>query len=210
MSPQMTGAQPSPAEKSAGIGCFAYSLAFIFLLLSPLIIYLVLVAVGGILIVADPIVPVDSIVILSGDSGDRLAMAADMLKRGYANTLLITNTDHAANRLLTSEAEALGFDNSRIFITDRAVDSTRDEARAVKQFAEDHGWSAFMVVTDPYHSFRTRLIFQHELRGSGVTISVRPVVGHWFKSSTWFFSCEGWQAVFLEIAKLINYLIFHI
>ncbi|HOM66735.1 MAG: hypothetical protein BWX85_00985 [Chloroflexi bacterium ADurb.Bin120] len=210
MSPQLISAQPSSAEKSAGRGCIVYSNAFIFLLLSPLIIYLVLAAVGGFLIVADPIVPVDAIVILSGDSGDRLAMAADLLKRGYADTLLITNTDPAANQLLASEAEALGFDNSRIFITERAVDSTRDEARAVKQFAEDHGWSAFMVVTDPYHSFRTRLIFRHELRGSGVTISVRPVVGHWFKSSTWFFSCAGWQAVFLEIAKLFNYLLFHI
>ncbi|HQA28015.1 MAG TPA: hypothetical protein PLA02_02210, partial [Brevefilum fermentans] len=82
MSPQLISAQPSSAEKSAGRGCIVYSNAFIFLLLSPLIIYLVLAAVGGFLIVADPIVPVDAIVILSGDSGDRLAMAADLLKRG--------------------------------------------------------------------------------------------------------------------------------
>ncbi len=77
------------------------------------------------------------------------------------------------------------------------------------QFAQDQGWSSFMVVTDPYHSFRTRLIFRREFRGSEVTISVRPVVGHWFQSSTWFYSREGWEVVILEIVKLFNYLVFH-
>jgi uncharacterized SAM-binding protein YcdF (DUF218 family) len=184
-------------------------IALLIIVLSPLILYLSLIATGAFLIVADPLQPVDAIVILSGDSGDRLGMAAEMLARGHAYNLVITNTDRTANRRLAREAEALGFDRDRIFITDLAVDSTLDESRAVLQFANDQGWSSFMVVTDPYHSFRTRFIFRRELRGSGVTISVRPVVGHWFQSSTWFYSREGWQVVFLEFAKLFNYLLFH-
>jgi len=190
-------------------GCSIFMLALLFILLSPLLIYFSLVAVGSILIVADPIVPVDAVVILSGDSGDRLGMAADMLERGYVYNLVITNTDRAANRRLARAAEDLGFDRDRIFITDLEVDSTLDESRAVLQFAQDKGWTSFMVVTDPYHSFRTRFIFRRELRGSGVTISVRPVVGHWFRSSTWFYHREGWRFVFLEFGKLFNYLLFH-
>lgn len=209
MTNQTTGAQPSSQRRSAITGCSVLLIVFLVVLLSPLFIYLSLVSVGAILIVADPIEPVDAIVILSGDSGDRLAMAADMLERGYAYNLVITNTDRTANRRLAREAQALGFDRERIFITDLAVDSTLDESRAVRQIAQDQGWSSFMVVTDPYHSFRTRLIFRRELRGSGITISVRPVVGHWFRSTTWFFQREGWQVVFLEIAKLFNYLVFH-
>ncbi|MFU8827511.1 MAG: YdcF family protein [Brevefilum sp.] len=209
MTNQTTRAQPSNQGRSAITGCSLLLIVFLVVLLSPLFIYLSLVSVGAILIVADPIEPVDAIVILSGDSGDRLAMAADMLERGYAYNLVITNTDRTANRRLAREAQALGFDRERIFITDLAVDSTLDESRAVRQFAQDQGWSSFMVVTDPYHSFRTRLIFRRELRGSGITISVRPVVGHWFRSTTWFYQREGWQVVFLEIAKLFNYLVFH-
>jgi len=136
-------------------------------------------------------------------------MAAEMLNRGHVNNLVITNTDRTANRRLAQEAEKLGFDEDRIFITDLEVDSTLDEARAVLKFARQQGWSSFMVVTDPFHSFRTRVIFRRELRGSGVSISVRPVVGHWFRSSTWFFSRAGWNAVILEITKLFKYLLFH-
>ena len=210
MTYQPEGVQRSGKRRASITGCSVFTVVLLFLCLSPLIVYLSLVSIGAILIVADPIVPVDAIVILSGDSGDRLAMAADMLSRGYAYNLVITNTDRAANRRLAREAEALGFDRERIFITDLTVDSTLDESRAVLQFAQDQGWSSFMVVTDPYHSFRTRFIFRQELRGSGINISVRPVVGHWFQSTTWFFSREGWQVVFLEIAKLANYLLFHI
>lgn len=209
MTNQTTGVQPSSQGRSANTGCSELLIVFLVVLLSPLLIYLSLVSVGAFLIVADPIEPVDAIVILSGDSGDRLATAADMLERGYAYNLVITNTDRTANRRLAREAQALGFDRERIFITDLAVDSTLDESRAVRQIAQDQGWSSFMVVTDPYHSFRTRLIFRRELRDSGITISVRPVVGHWFRSTTWFFQREGWQMVFLEIAKLFNYLVFH-
>lgn len=183
--------------------------SMLILVILPIVTYLALVALGAILIVADPIVPVDAVVVLSGDSGYRLAMAADMLERGYVNNLVITNTDRTVNRRLAREAEALGFDRNRIYITDLEVDSTLDESRALLQFAQDQGWSSFMVVTDPYHSFRTRLIFRRELRGSEVTISVRPVVGHWFQSSTWFYSREGWEVVILEIVKLFNYLVFH-
>lgn len=200
---------PKQSRKIALTGCSAFLVILLIILITPVLVYFSLVAVGSILIVADPIVPVDAVVILSGDGGDRLRMAADMLERGHVYNLVITNTDRAANRRLAREAEALGFERDRIFVTDLEVDSTMDEARAVLQFARDQGWSSFMVVTDPYHSFRTRLVFRWELRGSGVSISVRPVVGHWFRSSTWFYHRDGWRYVFLEFGKFFNYLVFH-
>lgn len=201
--------QSSRKRVTALSGCAIVLVSFMIVVITPILIYFSMVALGAILIVADPIVPVDAVVILSGDAGDRLGMAADMLERGYVNNLVITNTDLTANRQLANDAVALGFDRSRIYITDLAVDSTRDEARAVLQFARVQGWSSFMVVTDPFHSFRARIVFQRELRGSGITISVRPVVGHWFRSNTWFRYQEGWQFVFLEITKLFSYLLFH-
>jgi uncharacterized SAM-binding protein YcdF (DUF218 family) len=201
--------QPFDRNTRSGPSCSGIALFLLILGLSPIILYLFLTTIGAILIVADPIVPVDAVVILSGDTGERLEMAAEMLNRGHVNNLVITNTDRTANRRLAQEAEKLGFDEDRIFITDLEVDSTLDEARAVLKFARQQGWSSFMVVTDPFHSFRTRVIFRRELRGSGVSISVRPVVGHWFRSSTWFFSRAGWNAVILEITKLFKYLLFH-
>jgi len=181
---------------------------FVFgIVLAGIIAYVGLIAVGALLIVADPIKPVDAVVVLSGDDGDRLALAIEMHIQGFAPNLVITDTSNAANRLLVREAEEGGFPKANIYVTNLQVDSTLDEARAVLELAQSEGWDELMVVTDPFHSFRARQIFRQELRGSGVQISVRPVVGHWFRSSTWFLHSEGWRFVFLEFAKLFSYFI---
>ncbi len=172
-----------------------------------LFIYIALVGVGGVLIVADPIQEVDAVVVLSGDDGDRLELAIEMHEQGLAPNLVITNVEDSINQRLAAEAQAGGFPSNAIFITKLEVDSTVDEALAVRELASQKGWTTLMVVTDPYHSFRARFIFRRELRGSGVAIAVRPVAGHWFRSPSWFFHGEGWQFVFLEITKLISYLL---
>lgn len=207
MTSQMSSHHQEGFGQKISSGCGCISAFFLGTLLLVLTAYFSLILLGAIMIVADPIEPVDAVVILSGDDGNRLVMAADMLDRGYVYRLVITNTNRPANRRLLREAEQAGFNRQNIFITDMQVDSTLDEARAVLQFARDQGWTALMVVTDPYHSFRTRLIFQLEFRGSGIDIYVRPVVGHWFRSSTWFYYPDGWRVVFLEISKMVGYLL---
>jgi uncharacterized SAM-binding protein YcdF (DUF218 family) len=177
------------------------------ILLFGLILYLALVSIGAVLIVADPITSVDAVVVLSGDDGDRLALAIEMHERGLAPSLVITDTTRQANRILIQEAVAGGFPEDEIYVTDMQVDSTVDEAKAVRSFAQDRGWDSLMIVTDPYHSFRTRFIFRRELRNSGIEIYIRPVVGHWFRSPSWFLRPEGWQFAFLEISKFFSYLV---
>ena len=173
-----------------------------------LLSYLGFIAIGAVLIVADPIESVDAVVILSGDDGDRLALAIEMHEKGYAPNLVITDTTNAASRRLAQEAQDGGFSKSQIYITEDQVDSTLDEALAVRNLALEQGWTELMVVTDPYHSFRARFIFRWELRGTGIQITVRPIVGHWFRSPSWFLYPEGWQYVFLEIVKSISYLFY--
>jgi len=169
--------------------------------------YLCLITVGGLLIVADPIENVDAVVVLSGGTGDRLALAIEMLENGFTENLVITDTNLAANDRLKVDALKGGFRRESIFITDMPVESTYEEALAVGDFALIQGWDRLMIVTDPYHSFRTRFIFHRELQEDDIEVFVRPVAGHWFRSATWFYRREGWQFVFLEIAKFFNYLL---
>jgi uncharacterized SAM-binding protein YcdF (DUF218 family) len=129
-----------------------------------------------------------------------------MHERGIAPNLVITDTDRASNARLRAEAIEGGFPREAVYITDLPVDSTYEEALAVMDLASANGWTRLMGVTDPYHSFRTRFIFRRELSGSGLTILVRPVGGHWFRSADWFLNKEGWQFVLLEVAKFFNYL----
>lgn len=189
--------------------CLGWSSVLLAVFIIPVLVYIGLIGLGAVLIIADPIHPVDAVVILSGDQGDRLGMAGDLLMRGFVNNLVITNTDEVANQQLVQDAIRIGFVPENIYITHSQVNSTLDEARALQEFAKSKGWKAFMIVTDPPHSLRTRLIFRQELRASGISIYVRPVVGHWFRSTNWFFTLDGWNYMFLEIGKIFNYLVFH-
>jgi uncharacterized SAM-binding protein YcdF (DUF218 family) len=165
------------------------------------------VAVGAILIVADPVDKVNAVVVLSGDDGDRLDLALYMLEKDFVSSLVLTNTNNTANAVLRREAIAGGFSPARISLTPERVDSTVEEAEAVRALAESKHWSDLMVVTDPYHSLRTRLIFRDVFAGTGITIRVRPVAGHWFRSTTWFFHPRGWRMAGLEVVKVIFYLL---
>jgi len=197
--------QPDPQRKFFGSGCSCFAYTLVGLVVLPLVLYMVLVAVGAALIVSDPLESVDAVVVLSGGEGDRLAVAIQMYQEGYAPNLVITDTERAANARLRSEAIEGGFPRSSVIITDLPVESTYDEALAVRDLAISEGWNALMIVTDPYHSFRTRIIFRGELLPDGISVLVRPIEGHWFQSTNWFFQADGWRVVFLEITKLINY-----
>jgi uncharacterized SAM-binding protein YcdF (DUF218 family) len=183
------------------------SLALLGVVVGLVLIYFILVGVGGFLIVSDPSEgPVDAVVILSGGEGDRLSVAVEMLENGLTHNLVITDADRGANARLREKAINEGFDRLNIFITEAHVDSTYEEAIAVRDITLAQGWERLMIVTDPYHSYRTRLIFHRELESSDIEVFVRPVTGHWFRSTSWFFQKEGWQFVFLEIAKMMNYI----
>ena len=201
---QTKGNSGNGCRRSTLGGCSCVTLTLLALVLLPAVVYLALVATGALLIVSDPVQRVDAVVVLSGGAGDRLALAVEMHAEGYAPFLVITDTSSGMNNRMVREAVRGGFPRERIFVTDLQVESTYDEALAVRDLALQQNWTSLMVVTDPYHTFRTRLIFNRELRGSGIEILVHPVRGHWFNSRTWFFRPEGWQMVLLELGKLIN------
>ena len=118
------------------------------LIVVPLLLYFCLIVLGGLLIVADPIEMVDAVVVLSGGTGDRIALAIDMLENGFTQNMVITDTNLAANERLWVDAFK-GVGRESIYITDLAVESTYEEALAVRNFALSQGWGRLMIVTDP-------------------------------------------------------------
>jgi uncharacterized SAM-binding protein YcdF (DUF218 family) len=186
-------------------GCSHTILAILAVSIGIGFINLGLVGIGAILIVSDPIQPVDAVVVLSGDDGDRLALAIEMHDQGIAPKLVITDTTEEANELLVGEAQRGGFAPGDIILTPIQVRNTVDEARAVRELAQNNGWGVIMVVTDPFHSLRTRIVFRRELRQLDLEVLVRPVVGHWFRSTTWFLHPQGWVFVVNEIFKFFTY-----
>jgi uncharacterized SAM-binding protein YcdF (DUF218 family) len=201
----LTAPPIAPARRLLAAGMAALILA------AALITFnLMLVALGGLLIIADPLEPAQVVVVLSGGSGDRIQEAARILQEKNASRLIITHPEPEpggeTTNLQRQEALNAGIPGGDILITGSHGNSTYAEALELRRFLEERGLVSALVVTDPFHSFRTRLIFREVFRGSGIDINVRPVRDHWYRSSTWWTTSEGWQATLSEYMKLFAYL----
>jgi len=183
----------------------------------PLLILIGIVglwAMGGLLIVADRLQQADAIVVLSGGDDERIKYAARLYQNGYGRYLVLTETgiSYPGNPMpATARAINLAVDQGvpeeLILTPEVVVKSTADEAQTVRKTAEASDFSKLIVVTDPYHTFRTRLIFRWIFRESGIKVMVHPVSGHWYDSLTWFLSPEGWKTTLSEYVKTIGFII---
>jgi uncharacterized SAM-binding protein YcdF (DUF218 family) len=170
-------------------------------------------AAGAFLVVADPVVKADAVVVLSGGGPERARTAAEFYHQGRAAWFVFTETgltlpdsSQSTTDLNFETAASLGVPREAIVIAQKSSASTEDEARSVRAMAEGRNWGSIMVVTDPYHTRRTRLIFRREFSGTAIQINVRPAAQHWYHSLTWWSSVDGWRETFLEYGKLVHYL----
>ena len=176
--------------------------------------YFLLNGLAGFLIIADPLLPTDAMVVLSGDMG-RMSENATLFKDNFSRVLILTETDQPftgsdapeTNSTLAKRlsAQQEGIPADAILVTRAISNSTLDEARAVLALLQEKGFSSCIVVTDPFHTRRTRMIFNDVFEGSGIKVIVRPVRDHWYRSSTWWLSPQGWQATTSEYVKYIAY-----
>lgn len=187
---------------------------FIAACLLGLVFLLGLPAAGAYLVVADDLEPADAVVQLSGDTG-RISETVALYKDGLAGTLIFTETgqrstdpeapDTNSTMANRQQALSLGIPEDSIIVTQGKSSSTVDEAIAVRALMERKNLKSCIVVTDPFHSRRTRLVFANVFRDSGINVMVQPVREHWYSSRTWFLSTRGWKTTLQEFAKLIAY-----
>ena len=183
-------------------------------IISLLAILGILIALGGILIVSDPLKEADVVAVLGGADLERMDEAVNYYTDLDAHYFVLTDTgetipDTGQSFIVTRRRDAinLGVAESSILITHNKVSSTWDEAEGVLEMVKDRNRNAVVVVTDPYHSLRTRVIFNKVFAGSGVTPIIRSVTGHWYKSRSWFLSGQGWRVTIMEYIKLSGVLL---
>jgi uncharacterized SAM-binding protein YcdF (DUF218 family) len=211
---------PQQGEKRSGCilksSCIALggTASFILsLVIALLIIELTLTALGAMLIIADPIHKADAAVVLSGGGMGRLEEAAKLYEEKYISWIILTETGESSpdfglySEIDRIEMVRLGVPPSQIIITEQPVNDTDEEARIVRKLAQSRGIMSLLIVTDPFHSLRTRLIFREEFRGSDIKVDIRPVRGHWYRSSTWWTNRMGWEATINEYLRLFYYFV---
>lgn len=171
--------------------------------------YLGLRLAGAYLIVTSDPQKSDAIVLLSGGSPQRTAEAVNLYLERYAQIVVITDTNETmadgspVTQFQRMELILQGVSPNEVMVTERTVNSTRDEAKAVRALMRIHALKSCIVVTDPFHSRRTQLIFQDVFQDTGLGFQVVSARNHWYKSSTWFLSLAGWSNTLSEYVKLL-------
>jgi len=172
--------------------------------------YLLLWGAGALLVVADPVHRADALVLLSGGGPERITEAAALYRDYRVGRIITTETglwydsfEQPVTLFIHRELIRQGIPADSIITTPGRAASTYDEARSVREILAARGLDSCIVVTDPFHTARTRLIFRRVLQGSGMTVQVRPAREHWYRANTWFLSWRGWQVTLLEYAKLL-------
>ena len=100
--------------------------------------------------------PADALVVLAGGRGERLSTALVLAHQHVAPVLVISNGRdarwQAANQLCASRQRF------EVLCPQPDPDTTRGEARMVRDLAARRGWRSVVVVTSTYHARRAQLL----------------------------------------------------
>ena len=162
----------------------------------------------------------DIIFVLLGGESTRPFHAADLYDQGFAPEIVISQSQLPSEvqfKFYPSPTQAAlyifkeqGIPDSVIQIADfpQGVSSTRDEAKALNEYMNQHSVKSVIIVTDAFHTRRARYIFQKELWDESITIMMSPVP-HWqFDETNWWNFEEGLITCNNEYLKLIHNLLF--
>ena len=205
----MTAAGGSETRQKAHFGLRSCLLVILVLLA---LAYMALRGLGAFLITGDRLEPADGVVVLGGGGEHRVEEAVQLVKEKYSTWLVITEPGEVVegqgngSNVFRRVAIDFGMMPDNILVTRQTATSTYEEAKAVRQLMEQRGMTSIIIVTDPFHTQRTRLIFRDVFNGSGFSVRVHPVQGHWYRSDTWFLSLEGWGHTLREYIKLVGFL----
>ena len=135
----------------------------------------------------------DAIVVLAGNSADRLPHAEELRNSGYANLVIVSNERVHTHGLETTwlalyraglSAPTLPPD-AVIALDDPPPESTIDEARRAADVLTTKGLHSALLVTDAFHSRRASLLFRAVFAHRGLTVRSTPVpdlldLAHWW------------------------------
>jgi uncharacterized SAM-binding protein YcdF (DUF218 family) len=190
-----------------------------FLVISVLLVLIVVSYRGWlplfaqVLVAEDPPAPADAILILGGGAGSRQLRALALYREGLAPWLISSGEAPHLPDFARSFADigtdflvARGVAREAILLLPDTT-STRDEATASLALAQERGFRSLLVVTDDYHTGRSRLTFRRAFRGSGIEVRMVGVHPPWFQTASWWSEERPLLAVIGEYEKLVFYLL---
>jgi uncharacterized SAM-binding protein YcdF (DUF218 family) len=198
---------PDCAEKMKIAQFFSRRLAIVILAVAGLVGWLgresLLQEAADLWVVSDPLTHTDAIVVLGGNYQTRAPAAADLYQRGLANKVLVSHSsDFDSNR---AELLKLGVPASAIEAFGKTQKSTREEAIALREWAEQNAASVFVIPSEPFMARRVQWIFRQVFSDRPVTIEVQPFDSPGYSPEGWWKTEQGSVAFQTEVVKYLYY-----
>ena len=162
----------------------------------------------------------DAVVVLGGSSPSRVLEAADIYRNGLASNIIITRggkpegKEFLESKKIEFPEEAdlnilvlnkLGIESSNVYIIPGRVYGTLEEARAIKDFAQNKGLKSLIITTSKSHTRRCVIIFDNVFKNSGIEIFVAPTKYDSFEPAKLGKNKNHWKVVVLEYQKILYY-----
>jgi uncharacterized SAM-binding protein YcdF (DUF218 family) len=164
----------------------------------------ILTSIGNFLIVNEQPQKADVIIVL-GDGFDRVARGAELYQSGYADKVLLSGGNTNTNRIMKEQALSLGVPKSAILQEDQSR-TTFENAKYSLKIVQAQGFKSAIVVTSPYHTRRSSIIFAQFFKGINLTMCSVPfdpaMTQNWWKDS------YSTRFVFSEYLKLMWHYLF--
>lgn len=137
---------------------------------------------------------------------NRLPLAEQLIADGVADTLVISYFDHdPMNNSAAASADVAPLStycepeaNEGVLCFTPKENATIGEAQALADIAKEHSWDSLTVVTDGFHAFRTRFIFDQCL-GDHLEVNV-VYADKDLSASEWAWHVVYENAAFLKAA----------
>ena len=199
---------PGNRGSRRGCGCGCGGLLLL-LLITAIVFYIfhvpVLTALGDYLVLNQPPVKADAVVVLGGDEfGMRTIKAAQLVQAGYAPYVLLSGPPI----LLTHESELMlafalkqGYPASLFQQYQHDANSTREEETVLAAELQRRGIRHILLVTSNYHSRRATYLF-HRI-APWLTVQTVDAPDAYFTSGTWWKTRRGRKTFALEWMKTV-------
>ena len=176
----------------------------------------VLRTAGWALVVNEPVVPADIIVVSLTSGGAGALEAADLVQSGIATRVAVftdppSGEDHEFIRrgLLYEDASAKQIRQLRwLGVTDilqipRTDDGTEGETHVLPPWCDQHQFRSIVFVTARDHSRRLRRVLDRVMKGHSTRITVQPSRYSGFDPDQWWKTRNGVRTEIVELQKLV-------
>ena len=151
----------------------------------------------------------DAIVVLNGNTEERVRYGAQLYLEGRADVLVMSGGNQVNNapesRLMKDTAVTLGVPPEAI-LTEEKSNTTITNARYSAEVIRQHEFHSILLVTSAYHSRRAGRVFRDTL-GPDVQVYSRPVPNSSLNLERWWLDPQTRRTVASESIQLFTWLI---